>query len=62
MYYRYHSTDFLLTNQVLHILFVFLPLFWVLGILAPVDTFLLYALEQTHVFLFGGSFMASDLR
>ncbi|WAR18991.1 PCX4-like protein [Mya arenaria] len=60
--HRYHSGSFLLVNQVLHVFFVLLPLLWMAGLLAPVDTFLLYALEQGHVFLFGGSFMASDLR
>ena len=59
---RYHSVSFLLCDQVLHVVFVFLPLLWTLGVLAPADTFLLYALEQGHVFLFGGSYMASDLR
>lgn len=60
--YRFLSTDFLLTNQVLHVIFIFLPLFWTLGVLSPVDAFILYVFEQAHVFLFGGSFMASDIR
>lgn len=46
----------------MHVVFVFLPVFWTLGVLAPVDTFLLYVLEQGHVHLFGGSHMASDIR
>jgi len=60
--FRFHSTSFLLTDQVMHVVFVFLPVFWTLGVLAPVDTFLLYVLEQTHVHLFGGSYTASDIR
>ncbi|XP_052272587.1 pecanex-like protein 4 isoform X3 [Dreissena polymorpha] len=60
--HRFHDSNFLLTNQVLHVFFVCLPVFWTLGVLSPVDAFLLYLLEQAHVFLFGGSYMASDLR
>lgn len=61
-YFRYHTDRFLLADQVLHVVFLFLPVFWVFGVLAPVDTFLMYVLEQCHVFLFGGSYMASDIR
>ncbi|KAL3873202.1 hypothetical protein ACJMK2_036347 [Sinanodonta woodiana] len=61
--HRFVSADvFLLANQVLHIIFIFLPLFWTIGFLSPVDTFFLWLFEQAHVFLLGGSFMASNVR
>ncbi|KAK3580880.1 hypothetical protein CHS0354_032942 [Potamilus streckersoni] len=60
--HRFLSTDFLLVNQVLHIIFIFLPLFWTIGFLSPVDTFFLWLFEQAHVFILGGSFMASNIR
>ncbi|KAM3595359.1 uncharacterized protein V6R79_022366 [Siganus canaliculatus] len=51
-----------LASQVLHVLFLFLPLLWALGILPPLDALLLWGMEQSLVFGFGGSPMSSNLR
>lgn len=48
-------------NQILHILFVFLPFLWALGTLPPPDAFLLWAMEQVLEFGIGGSSMSSRL-
>ncbi|CAH1791455.1 unnamed protein product [Owenia fusiformis] len=58
---RYYP-EFLVTNQVLHIVFVFLPLLWMLGILPPLDACFFWIFEQSLVLLFGGTPMASDIR
>ncbi|XP_072127348.1 pecanex-like protein 4 isoform X1 [Mobula birostris] len=50
------------TAQILHIIFVFLPVFWAIGILPPVDALILWVLEQVLEFLFGGSPMATNVR
>jgi hypothetical protein len=46
------------TNQILHIVFIFLPLLWILGLMSPLEALCLWAAEQTVIFLFGGSAMA----
>uniref|UniRef100_A0A7N6B7G2 Pecanex-like protein n=1 Tax=Anabas testudineus TaxID=64144 RepID=A0A7N6B7G2_ANATE len=51
-----------LACQVLHVLFLFLPLLWALGILPPLDALLLWGMEQALVFGLGGSPMSSNLR
>ncbi|XP_053290494.1 LOW QUALITY PROTEIN: pecanex-like protein 4 [Pleuronectes platessa] len=51
-----------LASQVLHVLFLFLPLLWALGILPPLDALLLWGMEQALVLGFGGSPMSSNLR
>ncbi|KAK2826053.1 hypothetical protein Q5P01_020267 [Channa striata] len=51
-----------LACQVLHVLFLFLPLLWALGILPPLDALLLWGTEQALVFGLGGSPMSSNLR
>lgn len=51
-----------LASQILHVLFLFLPLLWALGMLPPLDALLLWAMEQTLVFGLGGSPMSSNLR
>lgn len=51
-----------LASQVLHVLFLFLPLLWALGILPPLDALLLWGMEQALVFGLGGSPMSSNLR
>lgn len=48
--------------QILHVLFLFLPLLWALGMLPPLDALLLWAMEQALVFGLGGSPMSSNLR
>ncbi|XP_064623432.1 pecanex-like protein 4 [Lineus longissimus] len=56
------STDFTLANQVLHVVFIFLPLLWLIGFLAPLEAFFLWLMEQILILCFGGSAMASDVR
>ncbi|XP_067098872.1 pecanex-like protein 4 isoform X1 [Osmerus mordax] len=51
-----------LISQVLHVLFLLLPLLWALGMLSPLDALLLWAMEQSLVFGLGGSPMSSNLR
>ncbi|XP_036097837.1 pecanex-like protein 4 isoform X2 [Molossus molossus] len=50
------------TNQILHVLFIFLPFLWALGILPPPDALFLWAMEQVLEFGLGGSSMATHLR
>ncbi|KAJ8290318.1 hypothetical protein GJAV_G00011360 [Gymnothorax javanicus] len=49
-------------NQVLHVLFLFLPLLWALGVLSPLDALLLWGMEQVLVFGLGGSPMSTNFR
>lgn len=49
-------------NQVLHILFVFLPFLWAFGTLPPPDALFLWAMEQVLEFGLGGSSMSTHLR
>nr|XP_020669346.1 pecanex-like protein 4 isoform X1 [Pogona vitticeps]XP_020669347.1 pecanex-like protein 4 isoform X1 [Pogona vitticeps]XP_020669349.1 pecanex-like protein 4 isoform X1 [Pogona vitticeps]XP_020669350.1 pecanex-like protein 4 isoform X1 [Pogona vitticeps]XP_020669351.1 pecanex-like protein 4 isoform X1 [Pogona vitticeps]XP_020669352.1 pecanex-like protein 4 isoform X1 [Pogona vitticeps] len=51
-----------LTNQILHIVFLFLPLLWILGILPPLDALFLWAMEQVLELGLGGSPMSSNMR
>ncbi|CAL9686501.1 unnamed protein product [Knipowitschia caucasica] len=51
-----------LVSQILHVVFIFLPLMWALGMLPPLDALLLWAMEQILVFGLGGSPMSSNLR
>lgn len=51
-----------LASQILHVLFLFLPLLWALGVLPPLDALLLWAMEQVLVCGLGGSPMSSNLR
>lgn len=62
--YRYSDAvpELHLASQVLHVLFLFLPLLWAFGILPPLDALLLWGMEQTLVFGLGGSPMSSNLR
>ncbi|XDV50470.1 hypothetical protein PO909_019524 [Leuciscus waleckii] len=48
--------------QVLHVLFVALPVLWALGMLSPLDALLLWAMEQTLVHGLGGSAMSTNIR
>nr|XP_033808382.1 pecanex-like protein 4 [Geotrypetes seraphini]XP_033808383.1 pecanex-like protein 4 [Geotrypetes seraphini]XP_033808384.1 pecanex-like protein 4 [Geotrypetes seraphini] len=50
------------TNQVLHIVFLFLPFLWAVGILPPIDALFLWGIEQTLEFGLGGSPMSSHIR
>ncbi|CAI9724778.1 4 [Octopus vulgaris] len=56
------SYDLLIANQVLHIFMACLPICWTFGMLPPIDAGLLWLVEQSHIFLLGGSPMASNLR
>ncbi|XP_027426411.1 pecanex-like protein 4 isoform X1 [Zalophus californianus] len=49
-------------NQILHILFIFLPFLWALGTLPPPDALFLWAMEQVLEFGLGGSSMSTRLR
>ncbi|XP_075470930.1 pecanex-like protein 4 [Ascaphus truei] len=49
-------------NQVLHVLFLFLPFLWAMGILPPLDALVLWGMEQTLEFVLGGSPMSSNIR
>ncbi|KAM4540959.1 pecanex-like protein 4 [Fundulus diaphanus] len=49
-------------SQTLHVVFVFLPLLWALGVLPPLDALLLWGMEQALVFGLGGSPMSSNIR
>ncbi|XP_068110531.1 pecanex-like protein 4 [Hyperolius riggenbachi] len=49
-------------NRVLHVVFLFLPFLWALGILPPLDALVLWGMEQTLEFVLGGSPMSSNLR
>lgn len=51
-----------LACQVLHVVFVVLPVLWALGTLPPPDALLLWAMEQVLVLGLGGSPMATNLR
>ncbi|XP_053126954.1 pecanex-like protein 4 isoform X2 [Hemicordylus capensis] len=51
-----------LANQVLHIVFLCLPLLWTLGILPPLDALFLWGMEQVLELGLGGSPMSSNLR
>ncbi|XP_010877133.3 pecanex-like protein 4 isoform X2 [Esox lucius] len=51
-----------LTSQVLHVVFLVLPLLWALGMLSPLDALFLWGMEQALVFGLGGSPMSSNLR
>lgn len=51
-----------MTNQTLHVVFVLLPLLWIMGLLPPLEALFLWAAEQTMILLFGGSAMASSPR
>ncbi|NXD98713.1 PCX4 protein, partial [Chaetorhynchus papuensis] len=50
------------TNQILHILFLFLPLLWAMGILPPLDALFLWGMEQLLEFGLGGSPMSSNTK
>jgi hypothetical protein len=49
-------------NQVLHALFPFLLVLWILGTLPPLDALFSWTTEQVLIFGLGGSPMATDLR
>ncbi|KAK7104932.1 pecanex-like protein 4 [Littorina saxatilis] len=59
---HWNLEEFKGTNQALHIVFACLPLLWLLGVLPPLEALLLWVAEQVHVFMLGGSPMASNLR
>ncbi|XP_030805747.1 pecanex-like protein 4 isoform X3 [Camarhynchus parvulus] len=46
------------TNQILHVLFLFLPFLWAMGILPPLDALFLWGMEQLLEFGLGGSPMS----
>ncbi|XP_062486767.1 pecanex-like protein 4 isoform X3 [Pezoporus occidentalis] len=50
------------TNQILHIVFLFLPFLWAMGILPPLDALFLWGMEQLLAFGLGGSPMSSNTK
>lgn len=50
------------TNKALHIVFPFLPLLWIVGILPPLDALFPWLAEQGLVLVLGGSPLATDMR
>lgn len=50
------------TSQVLHLLFLALPVLWALGLLSPLDALILWLMEQTLIYALGGSAMATNRR
>ncbi|NXU79445.1 PCX4 protein, partial [Oreotrochilus melanogaster] len=50
------------TNQILHIIFLFLPFLWAMGILPPLDALFLWGMEQLLEFGLGGSPMSSNTK
>ncbi|NWH95221.1 PCX4 protein, partial [Aegithalos caudatus] len=50
------------TNQILHVLFLFLPFLWAMGILPPLDALFLWGMEQLLEFGLGGSPMSSNTK
>uniref|UniRef100_A0A8D0GZJ4 Pecanex-like protein n=1 Tax=Sphenodon punctatus TaxID=8508 RepID=A0A8D0GZJ4_SPHPU len=50
------------TNQILHIIFLFLPFLWAMGILPPLDALFLWGMEQVLEFGLGGSPMSTNIR
>ncbi|XP_022086060.1 pecanex-like protein 4 [Acanthaster planci] len=54
--------EILWVNQILHIIFVFLPFLWLIGMLPSVDALILWLGEQILSLVFGGSPVATDLR
>ncbi|XP_070606683.1 pecanex-like protein 4 isoform X3 [Erythrolamprus reginae] len=51
-----------LVNQVMHIIFLLLPLLWTLGILPPLDALFLWGMEQVLELGLGGSPMSTNVR
>ncbi|NXP04791.1 PCX4 protein, partial [Thinocorus orbignyianus] len=49
-------------NQILHIVFPFLPFLWAMGILPPLDALFLWGMEQLLEFGLGGSPMSSNTK
>ncbi|XP_069715084.1 pecanex-like protein 4 isoform X2 [Phaenicophaeus curvirostris] len=50
------------TNQILHVIFLFLPFLWAMGILPPLDALFLWGMEQLLEFGLGGSPMSSNTK
>ncbi|KAK0050290.1 pecanex-like protein 4 isoform X2 [Biomphalaria pfeifferi] len=59
---NWYYEELVVANQVLHVVFVLLPLIWFSGLLPPVEVLILWLLEQFHVFMLGGSPSASTTR
>ncbi|XP_012939720.1 pecanex-like protein 4 [Aplysia californica] len=58
----WYSSGVLLANQILHVVFVLLPVLWLCGLLPPAEVLVLGLLEQGQVFLLGGTPYASWAR
>ncbi|XP_053357562.1 pecanex-like protein 4 isoform X1 [Clarias gariepinus] len=49
-------------SQVMHVLFLVLPVLWALGMLPPLDALVLWIMEQSLIHIMGGSAMATNRR
>ncbi|XP_053476180.1 pecanex-like protein 4 [Ictalurus furcatus] len=49
-------------SQVMHVLFLVLPVLWALGMLPPLDALVLWIMEQSLIHTLGGSAMATNRR
>lgn len=49
-------------SQVMHVLFLVLPVLWALGMLPPLDALILWLMEQSLIHALGGSAMATNRR
>ncbi|KAF7710771.1 hypothetical protein HF521_009643 [Silurus meridionalis] len=49
-------------SQVMHVLFMVLPVLWALGMLPPLDALVLWIMEQSLIHTLGGSAMATNHR
>ncbi|NXX95095.1 PCX4 protein, partial [Centropus bengalensis] len=49
-------------NKILHVIFLFLPFLWAMGILPPLDALVLWGMEQLLEFGLGGSPMSSNTK
>lgn len=62
MFHTRHYPELASVDKALHIVFPFLPLLWIMGILPPLDALFPWLAEQTLVLVLGGSPLATDLR
>lgn len=49
-------------SQVMHVLFLLLPVLWALGMLPPLDALIFWIMEQSLIHTLGGSAMATNCR
>lgn len=62
MFQTRHYSELTSLDKALHIVFPFLPLLWIVGLLPPLDALFPWLAEQALVLVLGGSPLATDLR